>query len=156
LLKSEFNNKNDGNLDRSFPFSHVVPTTAAQTIASTSALHHHQVDDPWVRQTPPARGPETTASEYTMPAVAVSSTSVTSQTMSSVSTSNPTTTNQVGMGPGQPSLFGLALENFPLKSQIFQFFAFRVKKTSSCRVKAGSAFYLLGSKLCSGRVRAHL
>jgi len=33
------------------------------------------------------------------------------------------------------AIFGLGLENFPQKSQIFQFFSFRVKKISSGQVK---------------------
>jgi len=45
---------------------------------------------------------------------------------------------------------GLAFENFPLKSYIFQFLPFGPKKISSGWVKAGSASYLLWVKSMLG------
>jgi len=69
------------------------------------------------------------------------------------------------MGPCQNFLahFGLAifvlgmeLENFPLKCQIFQFFALRVKKKLSGGKVPGSEpgrpLIYYGSKVCSGRI----
>jgi len=57
---------------------------------------------------------------------------------------------------------GLALENFPLKSQIFQFFAPSNKKSliSLGQEEPGSKpcrpLIYCGSKVCLGQVKAHL
>jgi len=50
---------------------------------------------------------------------------------------------------------GLALENFTLKSQIFQLFLFRSGQKVPGSKLAWPLIYC-SSKLCSGRVRAHL
>jgi len=60
-------------------------------------------------------------------------------------------------------IFGLVLrlENFPQKSQNFQFFSFGLKKylkvgSKSTQVKDRSPLIYCGSKVCSSWVRAHL
>jgi len=62
------------------------------------------------------------------------------------------------MGPGQ-QIYGLGLENFPLKFQTFQFFPSGQKKSpwvwsKSTQVKAGRPLIYCGSKVCSGWVRS--
>jgi len=58
---------------------------------------------------------------------------------------------------------GLGLENFPKKTQNFQFFALLAKKISSGQLKKslaqrrpGQPVIYCGSKACFGWVRAHL
>jgi len=75
------------------------------------------------------------------------------------------------MGPDQKFLtwvgsaiysLGLKLENFPLERKTFQFFSLRIKKNlfvSGRKVpgsKPGRPLIYCGSKVSSGRVRAHL
>jgi len=64
------------------------------------------------------------------------------------------------LGQVGSAIFGLGmdLENFPQKCQIFQFFALRLKKMSLGQVEKYPGWPLIycWSKVCSGRIRAHL